>query len=190
MDETSINASEILVQANISRIASQVGVPFFMDKATTAYKKLAFARCFVESSAKKPLPKSLCMEVEGGEKVNIEVEHEWVPPTCKQCPCFGHVESQCPTKETWVPKVTIEDNTQNNVQDLPNDTSNSTARANSQTNTADKRDFSDSVDAQGAQGTKSTHSAQTLQETQETLDQVESSCHADLADSVKVAGSV
>jgi len=63
-----------------------------MDKATSPFEKLAFARCFVDITAKKPLAKSLTLEIEGGENVNIEVEHEWVPSTCSKCQCFGHVD--------------------------------------------------------------------------------------------------
>jgi len=50
------------------------------------------------------LSESIFLEVDGGEKVNIDVEYEWIPPTCKKCLCFGHMEPHCPTKETWVPK--------------------------------------------------------------------------------------
>ena len=32
--------------------------------------------------------------------VDIKVEYEWIPPTCKKCKSFGHVDNKCPTKET------------------------------------------------------------------------------------------
>ena len=41
-------------QSILSKLASLVGVSLLMDKATTAYKRLEHARCFVEISAKKP----------------------------------------------------------------------------------------------------------------------------------------
>ena len=65
-----------------------------MDKATSPFEKLAFARCFVDITAKKPLAKSLTLEIEGGENVNIEVEHEWVPSTCSKCSVLGMLMSQ------------------------------------------------------------------------------------------------
>ena len=76
-----------------------------MDKATTTFQKLAFARCFIEIFATKPLPKTVSLEMDGGEKVSIEVEFEWLPPTCTKCKCFGHDESQCPAIEVWRQKV-------------------------------------------------------------------------------------
>jgi len=82
----------------ISNIASLVGTPLFMDKATSSFEKLAFARCFIEINVAKPLAKTVALEVEGREKVIIEVEYEWIPPTCTKCKCFGHEDLQCPTK--------------------------------------------------------------------------------------------
>jgi len=34
----------------------------------------------------------------------VDVEYEWIPPLCHKCNSFGHVQSQCPTKEVWLPK--------------------------------------------------------------------------------------
>ena len=39
----------------------------------------------------------------GEEKAKIDVEYEWVPPTCSKCKCLGHIDYQCP-KEMWRPK--------------------------------------------------------------------------------------
>jgi len=36
-----------------------------MDKATTSYERIAYARCFIKINAKKPLPKSVSLETEG-----------------------------------------------------------------------------------------------------------------------------
>jgi len=47
------------------------------------------------------LQNSVLLEVEGGDKIQIAIEYEWVPPTCTKCSCFGHVESQCPTVAVW-----------------------------------------------------------------------------------------
>ena len=75
-----------------------------MDKATTHFERLAYARCFVEILANTPLKNCVHLETEGGDKARIDVEYEWLPPTCYKCHCFGHVDSQCPTKEVWKPK--------------------------------------------------------------------------------------
>ena len=79
-------------------------MPLFMDKATTSLEKLAFARCFVEISANKPLQQSVKLEVDGEDTVQIVVEYEWLPPKCDKCNTFGHIVTHCPTKETWLPK--------------------------------------------------------------------------------------
>jgi len=87
----------------ISKIASLIGNPLFMDKATTSFERIAYARRFIQIYANKPLPNAVCLETEG--KVNIEVEYDWIPPTCKKCKYFGHVDIHCPTKMSWVPKT-------------------------------------------------------------------------------------
>ena len=89
----------------ISKIASLVEIPLFMDKATITFEKLAYARGFIEIFVTKTLPKTVLLEMDGGEKVSIEVVFEWLPPTCTKCKCFGHVESQCSAIEVWRPKV-------------------------------------------------------------------------------------
>jgi len=88
----------------INKIASVIGFPLFMHKATSSFENLAFARCFVEISARQAIVNTWILEVEGGEKVTIAVEYEWVRPTCTRCKCFGHVDTQCPTKVEWRPK--------------------------------------------------------------------------------------
>ena len=86
----------------------------YMDKAMTNAERLAYARCFIEVSAKKPLPSSVILQVEGREEFEVEVEYEWLPPMCTKCSSFGrHMYSHCPTKSTWVPtsiKLTGEGN--------------------------------------------------------------------------------
>ena len=87
-----------------------MGIPLLMDRATTSYERLAYARRFVEISAKRTLPKFIWLEFDGGDRIKIAVDYEWVPPTCTKCSCFGHMDSQCPTTKVWKPKdnVTME----------------------------------------------------------------------------------
>ena len=75
-----------------------------MYNATTMGKRLEYARCFVEIEAKNPLPQKISLELEGGEIVELGVEHEWTPPLCNKCISFGHLEAQCPTTKIWKPK--------------------------------------------------------------------------------------
>ena len=67
-------------------------------------KRLAYARCFIEISAKTSSQRSVSLEIEGGEKVSIDVKYEWLPPTYEKYHTFGQRETQCPIKETWLPK--------------------------------------------------------------------------------------
>ena len=49
-------------KAIISRIASVVGTPIHMDKVTAAGERLSNARCFIEVSATRNLPKSVLLQ--------------------------------------------------------------------------------------------------------------------------------
>ena len=41
--------------------------------------------------------------------MSVEITYERVPPMCKQCKAFGHIDAQCPPKGVWTSKVkTIE----------------------------------------------------------------------------------
>ncbi|XP_020243286.1 uncharacterized protein LOC109821513 [Asparagus officinalis] len=92
----------------IGRIASLVGNPLYIDKATASSERLAYARCFVEISSKAKLPNSIRMDLGNGDWLETAVEYEWIPPKCDKCQNFGHVEYQCPVVivEKWVPKTT------------------------------------------------------------------------------------
>ena len=78
-----------------------------MDKATSSYERLEYTCCFVEISAKTPVTKFVHQEIEDGEKVNVDIEYEWLPPRCSKCICFGHVDHQCPTKQLWKQKKIV-----------------------------------------------------------------------------------
>ena len=79
-----------------------------MDNATENGERIVIARCFVEISASKNLPNQVTLELEDGELVSIPVEYEWIPPCCKNCINFGHIEAQCPTIKVWKPKENID----------------------------------------------------------------------------------
>jgi len=89
----------------ISRIASLIGTPIHMDKATTTGEGLLYARCFIEVYAGQNLPKSALLQEEEVDEVAVEVEYEWIPPMCSICSAFGHLPIYCPTKAVWKPKV-------------------------------------------------------------------------------------
>jgi len=37
--------------------------------------------------------------------MSVEITYERVPPMCKQCKTFGHIDAQCPPKGAWTSKV-------------------------------------------------------------------------------------
>lgn len=95
----------------ISRIASLMGKPLFMDRATTMGDRIDYARCFIDIKAGFPFPNKVSIQVEEGELQDIDIEYEWIPPACAKCKSFGHLDTLCPTKEVtkevWVPKATV-----------------------------------------------------------------------------------
>ena len=88
----------------ISTLTSLIGTPMFMDKATAIGERLSYARCFIEIDALKKLPKTVTLEIEEGETIDVPVEFEWIPPICRKCCSFGHQENQCRAIQTWLPK--------------------------------------------------------------------------------------
>ncbi|KAK1307315.1 hypothetical protein QJS10_CPA10g01534 [Acorus calamus] len=78
----------------ISKLASAVGKPLYMDTATASRSRVDFARVCVEISAQSELPSSILYREESIWK-EIPVDYEWKPSPCPQCRTFGHSESQC-----------------------------------------------------------------------------------------------
>jgi len=60
----------------LSKAASLIGKPLYMDNATTTGERQAYARCFVELSAANSLPERIFLEIEGGERTPLKVEYE------------------------------------------------------------------------------------------------------------------
>jgi len=63
----------------------------------------------VEISTKNPLAKKVCLGIEGEQEVFVDVENEWIPPNCRKCHNFGHVDLQCHTKEARIPEEQAND---------------------------------------------------------------------------------
>ena len=55
--------------------------------------------------SKSPLPHRVCLEDEDGEREELEIEYEGLPPRCHTCVCFGHWTDQCPSIKVWKPIV-------------------------------------------------------------------------------------
>jgi len=53
-----------------------------MDKATTNGERISYARCFVEVKESGPFLEQVSLVAEDGENLSVEIEYEWVPPSC------------------------------------------------------------------------------------------------------------
>ncbi|KAL7218645.1 hypothetical protein ACSBR2_011831 [Camellia fascicularis] len=63
---------------SLSRVASAVGVPLFMDQLTSSGNRVSFARVCVNIQADFPFPESFILANEG-ESVEVRVEYQGVP---------------------------------------------------------------------------------------------------------------
>ncbi|KAK1326701.1 hypothetical protein QJS10_CPA01g02458 [Acorus calamus] len=78
----------------LSKLASVVGTPLYMDSSTATRSRIEFARICVEISASSTLPDSIHLK-EDGILREVNVEYEWKPSPCKSCNTFGHSSMQC-----------------------------------------------------------------------------------------------
>jgi len=119
----------------ISRIASMVGIPLYMDRATATGERISYARVFIKIRADKDLVNKVRLQVEEGEVMDIELTYERITPICKQCNTFGHVEKQCPTSAIWMPKNIVVE--KNKMDESHNDDQNIGINPEAQTHSTD-----------------------------------------------------
>ncbi|XP_028123740.1 uncharacterized protein LOC114320860 [Camellia sinensis] len=96
----------------LSRIASAVGVPLFMDHLTNKGTRVSFAIICVELDASAKEPPSFPIYC-GEDQVIAKVEYQGLPVKCEHCLVFGHDTTKCVT--TQVAKlVNLQKETENN----------------------------------------------------------------------------
>ncbi|XP_028082596.1 uncharacterized protein LOC114283918 [Camellia sinensis] len=78
----------------LSRIASAVGVPLFMDNLTEKGSRVSFARVCVEIDAACTLPAMFNVSC-GGDTIVVKVEYQGLPAKCDHCVAFGHATTRC-----------------------------------------------------------------------------------------------
>ncbi|XP_029129942.1 uncharacterized protein LOC114916720 [Cajanus cajan] len=78
----------------ILAIASAVGTPISLDKATLDRKYGHFARVLIEIDLAHKIPTQLLVEREG-YAFFVSFEFDRLPPFCTICKCIGHVDSAC-----------------------------------------------------------------------------------------------
>ncbi|XP_077215467.1 uncharacterized protein LOC143850014 [Tasmannia lanceolata] len=97
----------------LSKLASKIGFPLYMDSHTTEAIRLSYARVCIEVEAGSSLPDQIEIKTSLGTTYQ-RVEYEWRPPSCKECNTFNHFDSSCPKnkppltrkvqKKEWKPK--------------------------------------------------------------------------------------
>ncbi|KAK1257988.1 hypothetical protein QJS04_geneDACA012737 [Acorus gramineus] len=78
----------------ISKLASAIGKPLYMDSTTAGRPCIAFARVCVEISAHSELPDTILYREDNVWR-EIPVEYDWKPSPFKKCSTFGHSKAQC-----------------------------------------------------------------------------------------------
>lgn len=84
----------------LSRIASLIGTPLFIDNLTSSGTRISFARVCVEVNVESTLPQSFFVKCEE-EVVEIRVKYQGLPAKCEHCKVFGHKESENEKDEGW-----------------------------------------------------------------------------------------
>ncbi|XP_039158978.1 uncharacterized protein LOC120288858 [Eucalyptus grandis] len=81
----------------ISKVASAVGKPLYVDLCTKQIKMLAFAKVCVEITMKQPIYDAIEV-VHNGESCLVGVEYEWRPTACSGCGIFSHKCAHTPAR--------------------------------------------------------------------------------------------
>ncbi|KAI0527219.1 hypothetical protein KFK09_002818 [Dendrobium nobile] len=79
----------------ISRIASYVGIPIFVDALTANRSRLTFARVCILITKDSVLPDDIPIEIDGEDMV-LKVLYDWKPDKCEGCGSLIHPFSLCP----------------------------------------------------------------------------------------------
>lgn len=69
----------------LSRIASIVGIPLFVDDFTSKQSHVYFAQVMIEVHISKPLPQLVRYVNEKGLLVEQKVTYDWVTVFCSKC---------------------------------------------------------------------------------------------------------
>ncbi|KAF8025231.1 hypothetical protein BT93_F2160 [Corymbia citriodora subsp. variegata] len=80
---------ELWSARGISKVASTLGTPLYVDQRTEQLKMISFARVCIELEASKTCYDTINVFINGKVRV-VEVEYEWKPISCQSCGVFGH----------------------------------------------------------------------------------------------------
>ncbi|XP_077252648.1 uncharacterized protein LOC143892060 [Tasmannia lanceolata] len=97
----------------LSRIASLIGKPLYMDTQTAEASRLNYARLCVLVSAEQLLLDSIKLCTSSGEIIQ-QIDYDWKPRACSFCMDFSHGSNDCHLqsnqpksqyKKEWRPKI-------------------------------------------------------------------------------------
>lgn len=95
---------ECWIEVGLSHIASTVGKPIHVDKATHKKQRLDYARICIELEVGNDLPTEVVIK-SNGELVVVEMEHQWLPSQCTKCKVFRHTMKSCGQKSVSKPST-------------------------------------------------------------------------------------
>ncbi|XXG63633.1 hypothetical protein AAC387_Pa05g1774 [Persea americana] len=75
-------------------IAGSIGKPLRLDDTTVLQRMLSYNRVLLNLDVAKSSPRSLTVELEGDEIVEVQVQYENIP--CSECLSAGHLSINCP----------------------------------------------------------------------------------------------
>ena len=89
----------------IAKLCSTLGQPLYIDKATAAQTRLAFARACVLVSSDEDLPNEVFYRDLDGNTRKVHVSYSWKPQRCQHCLSFGHANGACQQTPKQITKV-------------------------------------------------------------------------------------
>ncbi|PKU72247.1 hypothetical protein MA16_Dca006247 [Dendrobium catenatum] len=95
--------------AGISKIASFIGEPLYVDTLTAKRNRLTFARICVIVDINYDLPEVIPLEIDGAD-LNLSVVYDWKPTKCEGCGSLVHPFALCPKNpapKTSLPTKTV-----------------------------------------------------------------------------------
>lgn len=96
---------ELFTAAGLSHIASAIGFPLYMDRATKLCRRVSFARVCVEVRKEDEQPDIIPIDIEGIEHTEMFVEYAWRPKFCSICTSLGKNDQKCTkVSKVWIPK--------------------------------------------------------------------------------------
>lgn len=98
----------------MSKLASKVGVPLYIDRVTKSKDLISFARVLVEVEIIKPLPRKITTLLPNGREVEMELNFEIVLKHYVGCQKLGHhqnvykVEATTSIRHTKDPNLALQ----------------------------------------------------------------------------------